>query len=377
MNPTTSNARPAHVLIDAAALRYNLQRVRELCADVAIMAVIKADGYGHGMELVAEALSDVDELGVNSMDDVHRLRAHGITTRCCLLSASFDLKQLSQMQALDVRPVVYDQVQIALLEQLDEQHRVSIWLKVDTGMGRLGILPEELDAVVARLDRAGGVRDISLMTHFANADRLNHPGTALQESLFNDLALKFDYTELSIANSAGIVAQAGVLHRVPPHRVPPHRVPPHRVRPGIMLYGISPVVDKSAEQLGLQPAMTFNSQLISVRHLSSGSALGYGSTHVLEQDSRIGVVACGYGDGYPRHAPSGTPVLVNGKIVPLVGRVSMDMITVALGDLPAAVGDPVTLWGVGNPIETVATAAGTIAYELCCGILPRVERIAV
>lgn len=367
MNPTTANSRPAHVLIDTAALRHNLQRVRELCADAAIMAVIKADGYGHGLEVVAETLGDVDELGVNSMDDVRRLRAHGVTTRCCLLSASFDLAQLGQMQALDVRPTVYDHTQIALLEQLDEQLNVSIWLKVDTGMGRLGILPADLDAVVARLDRASGVRDISLMTHFANADRLNHPGTELQESLFNDLAHKFKYFELSIANSAGIIAQAGILHRVPPHRV----------RPGIMLYGISPIVDKSADQLGLQPAMTFNSQLISVRHLSGGSALGYGSTHVLEQDSKIGVVACGYGDGYPRHAPSGTPVLVNGRIVPLVGRVSMDMITVALGDLAAAVGDPVTLWGVGNPIENVATAAGTIGYELCCGILPRVERITV
>ncbi len=314
------------------------------------------------MEVVADSLAGVDELGVNSMDDVRRLRAHGIKLRCCLLSANFDLAQLKQMHTMNVRPTIYDPVQIPLLEQLDRQHSLSIWVKVDTGMGRLGILPEQLGAAVDRLGNAEGVRDMSLMTHLANADRLNHPGTALQESLFNDLSTDFNYAELSIANSAGIFAQAGVNLRV---------------RPGIMLYGISPIINQSAAQLGLKPAMTFNSRLISIKQLKAGSAVGYGSTYVLKQDSRIGVVACGYGDGYPRHAPNGTPVLVNGSIVPLAGTVSMDMITVDLGDLDASVGDAVTLWGEGNPVESVALAAGTIGYELCCGILPRVERITV
>ena len=201
------------------------------------------------------------------------------------------------------------------------------------------------------------------MTHLANADNADHPSNQAQIDAIIALSEQFEFEQLSIANSAGLInfknSQAD------------------QVRPGIMLYGISPIADKSASELGLKPVMTFKSKLISVKQLPAGSAVGYGSTYSLEVNSRIGVVACGYGDGYPRHAPSGTLVLVNGFYVPIIGRVSMDMITIDLGELPAQVGDEVILWGEDNPIEEVAASAGTIAYELCCGILPRVERVII
>ena len=355
--------RPVCVEINRAAFAHNLAKVKALTPDSSVMAVIKADGYGHGMELAADHLSEADEFAVNSLDDVERLRSHGVDKNLTVLSAYLTVEHLNQLTEIKVRPVFYDLAQLIVFEQVDSNANLSVWLKIDTGMGRLGVLPSDLPFVYKRLSKVSGISSINVMTHLANADNINHPSNQEQLDVFHRQLDLLTFEQASVLNSAGVV------------NFPSQQA--DFVRPGIMLYGISPVEGKSARDLGLQPVMTFKSQLISVKKLSAGSAIGYGSTYSLEVNSRIGIVACGYGDGYPRHAPSGTLVLVNGFYVPLVGRVSMDMLAVDLGELPAEVGDEVILWGQDNPVEDVAKAAGTIAYELCCGILPRVERVIV
>ena len=348
--------------INTAALQHNIKRMRSFAPKSSIMAVIKADGYGHGMEVVADAIDEFsDEYAVNSLDDVLRLRDAGFKKSLNVLSASLDKESLQTLAQLNVRVTTFDLSQLQLIEQIPEDLNLSIWLKIDTGMGRLGIMPDDLAVVMHRLSKVTGLSDISLMTHLANADQPDHPSNQQQLALFEDLVGKYDFKQSSILNSAGLVAFSDSAKDI--------------TRPGIMLYGISPTTLKSSDQLDLKPVMTFKSELISVKRLSAGSAIGYGSTYVLDQDSRIGIIACGYGDGYPRHARNGTPILVNDTLVPLIGRVSMDMICVDLGEISAKVGDSVTLWGEDNPIEVVAEYADTIAYELCCGILPRVERI--
>lgn len=327
-----------------------------------VMAVIKADAYGHGMEVAAEQLAAADGFAVASIDDVLRLRDAGVDKKLHLLSAVFDVEQLILMVEQNVQPVIYAWEQLQVLEQLDPQSGLSVWIKVDTGMGRLGFSVEELPEVMRRVKACTGLADYSLMSHLANADKPEYPNNAQQASAFKKLLA--GYPELkagSLLNSAGIIAYSNAAHDT--------------VRPGLMLYGISPIIGQSAVDLDLKPVMTLKSRLISVKSMPSGSSIGYGGTYTLDADSRIGIVACGYGDGYPRHATNGTPVLLNGILVPLIGRVSMDMLVVDLGELPANVGDEVILWGPDNPIEEVAKAAGTIAYELCCGILPRVERL--
>lgn len=327
------------------------------------MAVIKADAYGHGMELVAQVLSGADEFAISDQDELRRLRANGVDKPVTLLSAHFNLSELEKMLDQDVRPTIYDLSQLEILEQLSTDASLSVWLKVDTGMGRLGLLANELPEALRRMQKIAAIKDISLMTHLANADNIDHPANEKQLAQFNNLSVSYPYKELSVLNSAGLVNFSDQARSI--------------VRTGIMLYGISPIAGTQASSLGLQAVMTFKSKLISVKRLAAGSAIGYESTFVLDRDSRLGIVSCGYGDGYPRHTPSGTPVLVNGKLVPLVGRVSMDMLAVDLGDLPARIGDEVILWGEGNPIEVVAAAAATIPYTLCTGILPRVQRLII
>jgi alanine racemase len=361
-NFTASNSR-AQVVIDRAALIHNLSRIRERCLGSSLMAVIKADAYGHGMELVAQVLSDADEFAVSDQDELRCLRANGVDKPITLLSAHFNLSELEKMLDQCVRPTIYDLAQIEILEQLSADASLSVWLKVDTGMGRLGLFANELPDALLRMQKIPAIKDISLMTHLANADNVDHPANEKQLAQFHDLSASYPYKELSVLNSAGLVNFSDQARSI--------------VRTGIMLYGISPIAGTPASSLGLQAAMTFKSKLISLKRLATGSAIGYESSFVLDRDSRVGIVSCGYGDGYPRYAPSGTPVLVNGKLVPLVGRVSMDMLAVDLGDSPARIGDEVILWGEGNPIEAVAAAAATIPYTLCTGILPRVQRLIV
>jgi alanine racemase len=326
------------------------------------MAVIKANAYGHGMVRVAHALHDVDAFAVASIDEAIVLRESGVHAGIVLLEGMFSADELLLVQAYNVELVVHSVEQIEWLEAAQVRKPIAIWLKIDTGMHRLGIEPAVFATLYQRLSDCEAVGDIRFMTHFACADERNNPATMQQ---IEDFAACLEKTEgqRSLANSAGILAHTE-SHA-------------DWIRPGIMLYGSSPLPDESAGALGLEPVMTLKSRLIAVNHLSKGDAVGYGAQWSCPENMRVGVVACGYGDGYPRHAKEGTPVLVNGQRVPLIGRVSMDMITVDLRGTNAQAGDEVVLWGEGLPADEVAQSVGTIAYELFCHVTARVPFVEV
>lgn len=357
-------ARPARARLDAQALLHNLRQVRRRAPTARVMAVVKANGYGHGLAWVTHALRDAaDGFAVASTEEGLRLREAGVLKPVMLLEGFFSADELPALQLRQLAPVLHHEPQLQLLESHPAQLPSSVWIKLDTGMHRLGFAPAQLADALARLHRLRGIHDIRVMTHFANADDASDARTRAQIELFhskvNGLGL-----ETSLANSAGIVAWPD-SHA-------------DWVRPGIMLYGASPVLGKTAEELNLKPVMTLESALLAVHARKKGDAIGYGGNYVCPEDMPVGVVAIGYGDGYPRHAPPGTPVRVNGSRVPLVGRVSMDMITVDLRTQPQArVGDPVVLWGEGLPVDEVAAKAGTISYELLCRVAERIPRVAM
>ena len=354
------NNRPCWLEVSPSALEHNLRKVRALCPEQKVMAVIKANGYGHEMLLAAKALHDADEFAVSDMDDARRLREAGISKPITLLSPYWTTALLKIIEGGDIRPAVFDLAHLDLLDQLEASAKVNVWLKVDTGMGRLGIAVDQVQSAAERLTANPAVKNISLMTHFANADSVDHANNQKQIALFDQLKKLHPFVDTSISNSAAVVNFSDLEQSI--------------VRPGMMLYGVSPVANQSAVDLGLKAAMTFKSRLLLVKKMKQGDHIGYAGQYQMANDGQIGVVACGYGDGYPRHAPNSTPVLLNGKKVKLIGRVSMDMVAVDLADHPAQAGDEVILWGNNNPVEEVAKSAGTIAYELCCGVLPRVER---
>jgi len=356
----------AYAILDLDAAAHNLQRVRHYAPDAKIMAVIKANGYGHGMHRIAEALQDVDAFAVARVDEGIRLRKAGIKNRIAVLEGFTCADELDELVNYRLDVLVHSFAQLDILESRTEQEACAIWLKLDTGMNRLGFKPKEFNAVYQRLNQCSIIRKpISLMTHLANADDKQDATTLKQIRLFNDtvatLVPKLQLgNERSIANSAGILAWKEALT--------------DWVRPGVMLYGISPFPDSTGEQLGLKPIMGLHSRLIAVKPIATGDKVGYSGTWVCEKPTTLGVVAIGYGDGYPRCAKAGTPVLVNGQRVPLIGRVSMDMITVDLAMQPnAKPGDPVTLWGDGQAVEEIALCADTIPYTLVCGVTQRVQ----
>jgi len=347
-------------VIDHTALRHNLACVRRLALDSRIWAVVKANGYGHGMLEVGATLEAVDGLAVARVEEGIRLREAGITRPILVMEGFLFDGELTAAGAHRLELVLHQPEQPALLEQTRTTRPLRIWIKVDTGMHRLGFDPQEVPALLARLHAAPQVaRPVGLMTHLANADDPRDPLTQLQCDRLRALDPTARHP-LSIGNSAGILA------------CPASRT--HWVRPGTMLYGASPLLERTAAELGLQPVMRLATRLIAVRALRRGDAVGYGGTYVCPQDMPVGTAAIGYGDGYPRHAPMGTPVLVDGRRASLVGRVSMDMINIDLRGLPAArVGDPVTLWGPDLLVDEIAQRAGTISYELLCRVTARVR----
>ncbi len=356
--------RPARALIDLDAWRYNLDRVRDAAPGCRVVAVVKADAYGHGLEYVAVALGAADAFGVASLEEAISLRESGITKTILLLEGFFSRDELDAISRHGFEVVIHHPGQIEQLEHISISRPLRVWLKIDTGMHRLGFPWGDTQKVYQRL-RANGSRvaDIRLMTHLACADDLSDKRTLEQLSGFRQ-ACRGITTETSIANSAGILAWPETHG--------------DWVRPGIMLYGISPFPGSTAKDDGLRPVMTLETRLIAITHCGKGECVGYGATWTCPENMSVGVAAIGYGDGYPRHSPMGAPVLVNSRRIPLVGRVSMDMITLDLRDQPEAKpGDPVVLWGPGLPVEEVAAGAGTIAYELVCGITGRVPRVAV
>jgi alanine racemase len=353
-------SRATGAVINLSALRHNLHRVRELAPHSRVMAVVKANAYGHGIAVVARALSESDAFAVACLEEALEIRRAGLLHPIVLLEGVFSAEELEAAASNGCELVVHDASQLELLEASHLPHNLGVWLKIDSGMHRLGFPPAQARALWERLGKAHAVRHpVRLMTHLACADETTSPRTRQQMETFA-AATSGIHTERSIANSAGILAW------------PESHA--DWVRPGILLYGVSPFAGRSGSQEGLIPAMTMGTTLISVQQVSEGEAVGYGGTWVAPENMRIGIAAIGYGDGYPRHAPSGTPVLVNDVRTSLLGRVSMDMIAVDLRGLPEAeTGDSVVLWGPELPIEEIARAAGTIPYELLCGVTQRVK----
>lgn len=346
-------------LIDTAALRHNLQAVRRNAPDSRVVAAIKANGYGHGLIPVARALAHADAFGVARLEEALALRDGGISNTILLLEGVFSPDQLVAAAGKQLELVVHTFEQVAMLEQYSGDARFTAWVKADTGMNRLGFGLHEVQEAFARLGRCGCIERLRLMTHFASAEQPDDAVTRLQLERFAALASRHR-VERSIANSAGLLGW------------PESRV--EWVRPGLMLYGISPFAHRSAEAIGLQPAMTLTTQLIAVREVAAGEPIGYGGIWRAQRACRIGVAAIGYGDGYPRGMRAGAPVLVNGREARVAGRVSMDMTMIDVTDLPdAKAGDTVTLWGDGLPAERIASYADTIAYELVCRVTSRVR----
>jgi alanine racemase len=348
-------SRPIRARIDLQALKNNL-RVARRTASARIMAVVKANAYGHGLLRCAEALDEAEGFALLDVRDAIALREAGFRQTILLLEGFFGAEELPLLAEYELSTVIHSSQQLAMLEAYPRRGTLDVWLKLNTGMNRLGFTPEQFPAVMEKLKSHRAVREITLMTHFATADEAE--GVAEQLELFKGLTSNHRLPR-SLANSAALLRHPAAHGEW--------------VRPGIMLYGASPFADASAQQLGLQPVMTLTSELISVRELKAGDRVGYGGTFRADKTMRIGTVACGYADGYPRHAPTGTPILVNGQRTRTLGRVSMDMLAVDLSDLgDAAVGSPVVLWGEGMPVEEVAAAAGTISYELTCALAARV-----
>ncbi|MGN6519401.1 MAG: alanine racemase [Dokdonella sp.] len=352
--------RATSATIHLGALRENLRRVRELAPGARVMAVVKADGYGHGLERVARALEGADAFGVAGIADGQRLRAAGVSQRIVVLSGHDEATDLAEMRRLRLDTVVHSDTQVDLLAADRDPRPLRVWLKLDTGMHRLGIPPERAREVHARLRALACVdRDIVLMTHFANSDVFDDAMTTGQIERFESAAAGLD-GERSLSNSAGVLGWPAARGQW--------------VRAGGALYGISVVAGRTGADFGFRPAMTLATRLVAVNRISKGERVGYAATWQAPEDMPIGVAAIGYGDGYPRHSDGATPVLVNGTRALLVGRVSMDLVTIDLRGHPdAKVGDPVVLWGRGLPVEEVAAHAGTIGYELTCGVTRRVR----
>lgn len=353
----------ARAVLDLPAFAHNLARLRERAPHSRVMAVVKANAYGHGLVRTARALADVDAFAVARAEEGVILREAGIRQRIVVLQGFLHAEELRMNARHGLEPVVHSLYQLGILERTKLDRPLGVWLKFDTGMHRLGLNEEEFRKARARLADLPGIRQpVPVMTHLANADVLEDPATARQLRRFH--AAVPATVERAIANSAGLLAWDG-SHA-------------EWVRPGIALYGVSPFPARTGSEEGLRPVMTLQTRIIAIKELQRGDAVGYGGEFVCRRPTRAGVAAIGYGDGYPRNVPTGTPVLVRGQRVPLIGRVSMDLISLDLTDcLEAEVADTVTLWGNGLPVEEIARWAGTIPYVLLCNITQRVDPVEI
>jgi alanine racemase len=357
--------RPIRAAIRLSALRHNLALARRHAPKARIWAVVKANAYGHGLERVARALADADGYAMLDLNEAVRLRDTGIAKPIVLLEGVFQPADLAIADRYALTLVVHHLEQVLMLERARLASQIPVVLKLNTGLNRLGFAGPQVRAAYSRLQASGKVAAISLMTHFADAD-----GTA---GITAQLARFAEWTK-GLAGEATMANSASVLRYPEAHA--------DWVRPGIMLYGCSPFADVTAESLGLQPVMTLTSEIIALQDLLPGDRVGYGGAFEARAAMRIGVVACGYADGYPRHAPGipghGTPIVVAGKRSSTVGRVSMDMLCADLSTLPEArVGSRVTLWGDGLSADEIAASAGTVSYELLCALAARVPQLEI
>lgn len=330
------------------------------------MAAVKANAYGHGLVRVAGALDQADALAVARMAEAETLRASGIRNSIVLMGGVINDDELARADDLDCDLVVHSHYQLELLER-SAAVGLRVWLKIDTGMHRLGIRPRDANEAIERLGSLKAVGELGLMTHLANADDRGDGRSLRQIERFRVAAEGFS-GHLSIANSAALLGWSEALRNA----LPPARGGEHWIRPGISLYGVSPFADASAADLGLLAVMNFDTVLIAVKQIDQGGRVGYGGHWRASRDTVLGIAAAGYGDGYSRFIPSGTPVLVNDRRAKIAGVISMDLLAIDLG--PGArdrVGDPVRLWGEGLPVEEIAASAGTTAYPLVTGVLER------
>ena len=346
--------RPIKARIDLAALHDNLQVAQKLAPQSKVMAVLKANAYGHGLLRAANAMKKAAGFAVLNIEDAMALREAGFDQTILLLEGFFDREELRLVQEYHLATVVHQHEQLRLLLQA-APGKLDVHLKINSGMNRLGFRPEDFPSAMSAL-RQARLSSLTLMTHFATADE--PAGVREQLTLFREITAGLSHPR-SLSNSAALI------------RYPQTHA--EWVRPGIMLYGATPFADRSASDFGVKAAMTLTSEIIAIQNLVSGEMVGYGGGFRADHSMRVGVIACGYADGYPRLAPTGTPVLVEGERVTTVGRVSMDMICVDLGNVPQArIGSPVELWGAGLPVDEVARSAGTVGYELLCAVAPRV-----
>jgi len=351
----------AEAVIDLDAWKYNYAFIKSKCPSAKAVAVVKGNAYGHGAIKLAQALSNADAFAVSRIQEAVELRDAGITQPILLLEGCFCPEELQCAAELELHTLIHNQTQLKELEQTTLSKPIQVWIKVDTGMHRLGVFPDQVDAYHQRITATPNAKDdIGFASHFNRADELDCGVTEKQMAIFKKATSKYPGPK-SLSNSAGALFWPAAHY--------------DWMRPGIALYGMTPRGGSTGKAEGLRPVMTLRSKLISVRTHQQGQPVGYGQNWTADRDTCIGVVAMGYGDGYPRTAPSGTPVLVNGRRATIVGNVSMDMITVDLG--PSAqdkIGDEVIFWGDDLAAEEVASYIGTIAYELVIKIAPRVQK---
>lgn len=356
--------RQPRILLNSSALTHNLQQVQQLAPRSKVISMVKANAYGHGLEFALEALKDTDLFGVACIQEARQIRALGYEHPIALIEGVFSEAEWIEASEQNFECVIHHQQQInwALNHPTLYQHKgLKLWLKVNSGMNRLGLSPENLLNAAYHLRDAGF--DLVLTMHFANADVPNHPLNQQQISSFLKLKRQLEPIAASCCNSAAIFNWSD-LHF-------------DYVRPGIMLYGSSPFNDQSAPQLGLEPVMQFESNLITIHAIEAGQAVGYGSRFITKRPTRLGIVAAGYGDGYPRVVSEQAFVLIHGQAAPIIGRVSMDMLAVDLTDIATItnIGDTVILWGNNPNVDFIAQQNNTIGYELLCRLTNRPERV--
>ena len=352
--------RPSRVIINIKALEQNFSRIKELAPQSKVMAIIKADAYGHGIVRVAKTLRDADAFGVACLEEAEQLRQSSIKTPIVLLEGPYKPNDLELIAKFKLDIVIHNEYQIELLEKAEIEGSINAWLKIDTGMHRLGFPVEKVDVMLNRLLLCKNINSRPiLMTHLATANEKKNNLTQQQLDAFKKISKVID-GDKTVANSAALI------------NFPEAHF--DWVRPGLMLYGVSPIIGSSGIDHGLKSVMTLESEIISVQHLMKGEPVGYGATWRCPEDMPVGIIAAGYGDGFPRHAKTGTPILVNNVRCPLIGRASMDMLTVDLRNQPnTKIGDKVILWGDSLPIEEIAVHAETIPYELLCGVHKRLK----
>lgn len=352
--------RAAWAAINLNALAHNLATLKVQAGGGKLLAILKANAYGHGLTRIANELQGVDAIGVARLDEALALRNAGIVKPIVLLEGFFAERELPILAASGLQPVIHTKYQLDALERAEGLSQpLQVWLKVDTGMHRLGVSPQDAVAFYRRLERSDNVRGQPiLMSHFASADSPAAEQNAVQRELFKSIVQQLN-APVSFSNSAALLAQVAKRD--------------DWFRPGLALYGVSPFADKLGCELDLRAVMTLQASVISVRDIAAGEGVGYGASWCAPIRTRVAVVAIGYGDGYPRNAPDGTRVFIKGRYYPIVGHVSMDMLSIELGlDSDVEIGNTAQLWGPDLPVEEVAKQVGTIPYELLCNVAHRV-----